>query len=188
MLNATVIVFAVLGLAAVLIMSMFNSLIALLRRCDQASADIDVQLKQRHDLIPNLVETVKGFAGHERGTLEAVIKARAAAVSAPAGGQQLQAETALGASLGRLMAVAEAYPDLKATAHFAELQGELADIENKIAAARRYLNSATAEYNTTRQQFPNNMIAKLFGFDDRNTVVIAPENRADIGAAPAVRF
>ncbi len=171
-----------------IVMSIYNRLVALNLRCTQASSDIDVQLKQRHDLIPNLVETVKAYAGHERGTLEAVMKARNAAVAAPTATQAAQAEQTLGAAIGRLMMVAEAYPDLKASTNFSELQAELSDIENKIAAARRYLNSAANEYNTSRAQFPANIVAGLFGFVAREVEVVAKEHRAQVEAAPAVRF
>ncbi len=178
-------VVVVAGAAAV---SMYNRLVALRRRCDQASADIDVQLKQRHDLLPNLIETVKGYATHERGTLEAVMKARQAAMAAPAGAAQMQAEAALGGAIGRLMAVAESYPDLKASANFAELQAELSDIENKIAAARRFLNGAVTEYNTSREQFPANLVANMFGFAHRDEMAIDKGERAAIQAVPAVKF
>lgn len=179
---------AVVGVLALAIVSIFNRLIALGRRCDQASADIDVQLKQRHDLIPNLVETVKGYAGHERGTLEAVMKARSAAFSASTPGGQQQAEAQLGSALGRLMAVAESYPDLKASANFSELAAELSDIENKIAASRRYLNSAVNEYNVSREQFPANVIGDAFGFKAKDVVVFAREERSRMEAAPSVKF
>jgi LemA protein len=165
----------------------YNSLVALNRRCDQAGADIDVQLKLRRDLVPNLIQTVKGYAGHERDTLDAVMIARNAAASAPAG-MQMQAEAALGGALGRLMAVSEAYPDLKANANFSDLQAELSDIENKIAAARRYLNSAINEYNTSREQFPANLIGNTFGFTGRTAVVEPKESRATMDAAPVVSF
>ena len=173
--------FIALGLIAIAI---YNRLVALNRRCDQALADIDVQLKQRNDLIPNLVETVKGYAGHERGTLEAVMKARNTAMAQPSAG----AENALTGALGRLMAVAEAYPDLKANASFADLQAEIGDTENKIAAARRYLNNASNEYNTSREVFPANIIANLFDFAGRDAGVIAKDARGQIDAAPAVHF
>jgi LemA protein len=187
MFTAAAVLLAILIVVVLAGVAVYNTLVALNRRCDQAEADIDVQLKQRHDLIPNLVETVKGYAGHERGTLEAVMRARNAAAAAPAGGAGA-AEGALGAALGRLMAVAEAYPDLKANANFAELQAELGDIENKIAAARRYLNGAVTEYNTTREQFPGNVIGKLFEFAGREVVIVAKEHRGRIEAAPVVRF
>lgn len=181
----TLAVFAVFGVLAI---SIFNRLIALGRRCDQANADIDVQVKQRFDLIPNLVEIVKGYATHERGTLEAVMKARAATAQATSPVAMGQAEAALGSALGRLMAVAEAYPDLKASQNFSELQGELSDLENKIAAARRYLNGAVTEYNTTREQFPANLVGEMFAFGPKEAVVIVREDRPRMETAPAVRF
>ena len=179
---------ALAAVAALALVSIYNRLEALNRRCDQAGADIDVQLKQRHDLVPNLVATVKSYAGHERGTLEAVIKARAAAVAAPSAGAQMQAESMLGAALGRLMAVAEAYPELKASGQFSDLAAELGDLENKIAAARRYLNGATTEYNTTIEQFPANVIAGNFGFKLKPVAVAPNDNRAELDTAPVVQL
>jgi LemA protein len=164
--------------------TIYNRLIALNRRCEQAAADVDVQLKQRHDLIPNLVETVKGYVGHERGTLEAVIKARNSALASPSAG----AEAALGGALSRLMVVAEAYPELKASTSFAELQAEIGDTENKISASRRYLNNATNEYNTSCDVFPANIVASLFGFVNRGSGIVAADERRVIETAPAVRF
>ncbi|MDX2156644.1 MAG: LemA family protein [Hyphomicrobiaceae bacterium] len=176
--------------AAVLLVgiALYNRLVALSRRCDQAGADVDVQLKLRHDLVPSLVETVKGYAGHERSTLDAVIRARAAAVEAPTVAARARAEGMLGAALGRLIMVAEAYPDLKASGRFGALQAELADIEQTIAAARRCLNAATTEYNTTREQFPGSIVASLFTFPHRDIAAVRREERAMIEAAPAVRF
>jgi LemA protein len=179
-----IVIVASLGLIA-----FYNRFIALGRRCDQAFADIDVQLKQRHDLIPNLVETVKGYAGHERGTLEAVMKARNAAQAAPTDAAKLQAESGLTAALGRLMVVTEAYPDLKASQQFSNLQDELADIENKMAAARRYLNTTVGEYNATLEQFPGLAVAALFGFQARAFYDVGKDSRQAMdAAAPAVRF
>ncbi|MEY2714916.1 MAG: hypothetical protein RIT24_1259 [Planctomycetota bacterium] len=129
-----------------------------------AGADIDVQLKRRHDLIPNLVETVKGYAKHEREALEAVIAARARAVSAGPIDEKIAAEGGLSAALGRLMAVAEAYPDLKANTNFMQLQGELTSTENIISGARNGYNNAAGGYNQTLVQFPTNLVAGLFGF------------------------
>ncbi|MEQ1650717.1 MAG: LemA family protein, partial [Hyphomicrobiaceae bacterium] len=120
----------------------------------------------------------------ERGTLEEVMRARNAATASPSAG----AEAALGGALGRLMAVAEAYPDLKASQNFTALQDELSDLENKIAAARRFLNSATNEYNTTREQFPANIVASMFDFESRETVVIAKDSRVAFDTAPSIRF
>src|SRR6476661_6586166 len=135
----TWIVLGVIVLVALWIMMVYNGLVAMRQRVNQAFADIDVQMKQRHDLLPNLVETVKGYAGHERGTLEAVVQARNAAVTAQSGGvaAQAAAENALSGTLRQLFALSEAYPDLKASANFQQLQAELTDIENKLAAARR---------------------------------------------------
>ena len=175
----------------VLLIGIYNRLVALRQNCGQAFADIDVQLRQRHDLIPNLVETVKGYAAHEKGTLEAVIQARNAAVSAEKTGDPKamgQAEGMLGAALGRLIALSEAYPDLKANTNFQQLQAELSDIENKIAAARRFFNNAVGEYNTAREQFPAVLIAGPLGFGPRDFFNLGEENRATMEQAPQVKF
>src|ERR1700756_4358773 len=156
MTTSTVIVLAVIVILIIWAIGVYNSLISLRQRVNQAYADIDVQLRQRHDLIPNLVETVKGYAAHERGTLEAVIQARNAAVAASGQGPAAQgaAENMLSGTLRQLFALSENYPDLKANANFQQLQAELTDIENKIAAARRFFNNTVSEYNTGTQQFP----------------------------------
>src|ERR671930_639566 len=157
----------VLGVIVILVIfafSAYNRLVALSQRVGQALADIDVQLKQRHDLVPNLVETVKGYAAHERGTLEEVIKARNAAMSAQGPAQQAAAENMLSGALRQLFALAEAYPDLKANANFQQLQVELSDLENKLAASRRFFNNAVQEYNTGIQQMPAALFAGMFGF------------------------
>jgi len=177
--------------AAVLLIGIYNRLVALRQNANQAFADIDVQLRQRHDLIPNLVETVKGYAAHEKGTLEAVIAARNAAVSAEKSGDPKAmgaAEGVLGAALGRLIALSEAYPDLKANTNFQQLQAELSDIENKLAAARRFFNSAVAEYNTGREQFPAVLFAGAFGFGPRDMFDLGEEGRASMSEAPKVSF
>ncbi len=173
---------------ALFTMAAYNRLIALSRRCDQAFADIDVQMKQRHDLVPVLVETVRGVAGHERNTLEAVIKARGAAVNATTPQTQMQAENMLTATLGRLMALTEAYPQLQATQNFTQLQDELSDLENKIAAARRFLNNAVSEYNATLEQMPTNLVAGLFGLTEKPFFDLGTEQRASLDAAPAFKF
>src|SRR2546423_7216073 len=154
----------VLGVIVIIVLFAFaayNRLVALRQRVSQAYADIDVQMKQRHDLIPNLVETVKGYAGHERGTLEAVVQARNAAIAAQSGGvpAQAAAENVLTGALRQLFALSEAYPDLKASQNFQQLQAQLSDIEDKIAAARRFFNNAVQEYNTGIQQFPAVVLA-----------------------------
>ena len=182
-----IIVLIVIVVLAVLLISIYNRLVALLQNCNQAFADIDVQLKQRHDLIPTLVETVKGYAAHEKGTLEAVIQARNAAVSAERTGDAKamgQAEGVLGAALGRLIALSEAYPDLKANTNFQQLQAELTDIENKLAAARRFFNNAVGEYNTAREQFPAVMFANMFGFGPRVFFDVGEDSRTSMDAAP----
>ena len=163
----------------------YNKLVALDQAADQSFADIDVQLKQRQDLIPNLVEAVKGYASHERATLDSVTQARAAAQSAGSVNDKVQAENMLTASLGRLFAVAEAYPDLKANTNFLQLQNELSDIENKLAAARRFFNNAVAEFNAVRAQFPTVLFAGLFGFGaDKTFFDVGAADRAAMDAAP----
>ncbi len=163
----------------------YNRLVALDQRADQSFADIDVQLKQRQDLIPNLVETVKGYATHERATLDAVTQARAAAAGANSVDDKVQAENMLTASLGRLFAVAEAYPDLKANTNFQQLQTELSDIENKLAAARRFFNNVVSEFNAVRRQFPTVLFAGLVGFgSDKPFFDVGESERAAMSAAP----
>jgi len=182
-----IIVLIVIAVLAVLLIGIYNRLVALRQNCNQAFADVDVQLKQRHDLIPNLVETVKGYAAHERGTLEEVIQARNAAVSAERTGDPKAmgaAEGILGQALGRLIALAEAYPDLKANTNFQQLQAELSDIENKLAAARRFFNNAVGEYNTAREQFPAVIFAGMFGFGPREFFDVGEDSRASMDAAP----
>src|ERR1700742_619078 len=180
----------VLGVIVVLVLwiiMIYNQLVAMRQRVGQAFADIDVQLKQRHDLIPNLVETVKGYAAHERGTLDEVVKARNAAVSAQGPAQQAAAENMLSGALRQLFALSEAYPDLKASANFQQLQGELSDLENKIAASRRFFNNAVQEYNSGIQRFPAALFAGTFGFTPKTFFDLGDE-RATVGEAPSVKF
>ena len=165
----------------------YNRLVALSQRVSQAFADIDVQLKQRHDLIPNLVETMKGYATHERGTLDDVIKARNAAMAAQGPAQISAAEGQLTGALGRLIALSEAYPDLKANANFQQLQSELSDIENKIAASRRFFNNAVQEYNTGIQQLPAALFAGALGFTRKEFFDLG-ETRGQLEQAPSVKF
>ncbi len=182
-----VVIVAVLGL---IVMGVYNRLVALNTRADQAFADIDVQLKQRQDLIPNLVETVKGYASHERETLEAVVAARNTAAAATTVEGKVQAEGMLTGALRQLFAVAEAYPDLKANQNFLSLQAELSDLENKLAAARRFFNNAVAEFNASRQSFPAVIFAGMFGFPtNRSLFDVGADSRAAMDAAPpAVKF
>src|ERR1700730_6879344 len=180
----------VLGVIVVLVLwiiMIYNGLVSMRQRVNQAFADVDVQLRQRHDLIPNLVETVKGYAAHERGTLEEVVKARNAAVAAQGTPQQAAAENMLSGALRQLFALSEAYPDLKANANFQQLQSELTDIENKIAAARRFFNNAVQEYNTGIQQFPAALFAGIFGFAPREFFDVG-EERKTLDQAPQVKF
>ncbi len=186
-----IVLLVLVGIAAavaLLFVGIYNRLVALRQTSNQAWADVDVQLKQRHDLVPNLVETVKGYAGHERGTLEAVVAARNMAASARGPEQAAAAEGALSGALGRLFALSEAYPDLKANTNFVELQRELSNIETKIAAARRFFNNAVAELNTAVESFPAVLIAGVFGFRHRDFFEIAEAERAVAEAAPTVKF
>jgi len=182
------IVLGIVVVAALWLIMTYNGLVSLRQRCRQAFSDIDVQLKQRHDLVPNLVETVKGYAAHEKGTLEAVIKARNAAVSAQGPAAQAAAEGALQGALRQLFALAEAYPDLKANQSFQQLQTELSDLENKIAAARRFFNNAAAEYNATRESFPAVLFAQSMGFGPQEFFNLEEGERKAVQAAPQVKF
>ena len=180
----------VLGVIVVLVLwiiMIYNQLVAMRQRVGQAFADVDVQLKQRHDLVPNLIETVKGYAAHERETLDAVVQARNSAISAQGAAAQAVAENALTGALRQLFALSEAYPNLKASANFQELQTELTDIENKLAAARRFFNNAVQEYNTGIQQFPAALFASNFGFAPRD-FFDAGEDRKILDEVPAVKF
>ena len=181
------IVLGVIVVFVLWIIMIYNQLVAMRQRVGQAFADVDVQLKQRHDLIPNLVETVKGYAAHERGTLDEVVKARNAAMTAQGPAQQAAAENMLSGALRQLFALSEAYPDLKANQNFQQLQSELSDIENKLAAARRFFNSAVQEYNTGIQQFPAALFAGSLGFSPR-TFFDVGEDRPQLEKAPQVKF
>ena len=180
----------ILGVIAVFVLwiiMIYNQLVAMRQRVNQSFADVDVQLKQRHDLIPNLVETVKGYAGHERGTLEAVIKARQTAMAAPGLEQKVAAENILSGALRQLFALSEAYPQLKANENFRQLQTDLSDIENKLAAARRFFNNAVQEFNSGIQQFPAVVFAGMLGFQS-HTFFDVGEDRPQLEQAPQVKF
>jgi len=181
------IVFGVLAAVVLYAIVVYNGLVSLRARVSQSFADIDVQLKQRHDLIPNLVETVKGYASHERGTLDDVIKARNSAMSAQGPAQVSAAENQLSGALGRLIALSEAYPDLKANANFQQLASELSDLENKIAASRRFFNNAVQEYNTGIQQLPAALFAGMFGFTRKDFFDLG-DSRAQVETVPTVKF
>ena len=180
----------ILGLIVVVVLAIiaaYNSLVSMGQRVNQAFADIDVQLKQRSDLIPNLVETVKGYAAHERGTLEAVVQARNAAISASSVDQKVAADNMLSGALRQLFALSESYPQLKANENFRQLQSDLSDIENKLAAARRFFNNAVQEFNAGIQRFPAVLFAGMLGFHAR-TFFDVGEERAQLSQAPQVKF
>ena len=180
-----------LGVGAVVVIWVivkYNSFIKLRNRRENAFADIDVQLKQRHDLIPQLVATVKGYASHERDTLERVVNARNGAVSAQSIGDKIVAENALSSALSGLKVTVERYPDLKANTNFLQLQGEISDIENKLAAVRRFFNSATKEYNTAVEMFPAKIIAGMFGFSREMMFDLGIVERASLEQAPTISF
>jgi LemA protein len=181
------IVLGVLVAIAFWIFSVYNRLVAMRQRVDQSFADIDVQLKQRHDLIPNLVETVKGYATHEKSTLEDVIKARNLALTAQGPAQVSAAEGQLTTALRGLLALSEAYPDLKANTNFQQLQTELSDIENKLAAARRFFNNAVQEYNTGIEQLPAALFAASLGFRRKEFFDLG-DARPQLDQAPNVKF
>ncbi len=175
-------------LTALWLIGVYNGLVSLRQRSKQAYADITVQLKQRHDLIPNLVETVKGYATHEKSTLEDVVKARNSAVSAHSPEAQGAAEGALSTALSRLIALSEAYPELKANQNFQQLQNELSDVENKISAARRFLNNTVAEYNAAREGFPGVLIAQRFGFEPLEYFFLEAGDQRAVKEPPKVQF
>jgi len=167
------------------LIAIYNGLVQKRVRCQSAWSQIDVQLKRRYDLIPNLVETVKGYAAHESETLEAVIQARNTAISANGVAAQADAENMLTGALGKLFALSESYPDLKANENFSQLQEELTTTENKIAFSRQHYNDSAAVYNTARLKFPNNIIANMFGFNDQEYFEIEDTAQKE---APKVSF
>lgn len=179
----TWIILGIIVLLALIIIGLYNSLIRLKNRVDEAWADIDVQLKRRHDLIPNLVETVKGYAAHEKETLDRVIQARNTAMQAQSSGNPAElekAENMLSSTLKSIFALSEAYPDLKANTNFLELQRELSDTENKIQASRRFYNTNVRDFNTKLQVFPTNMIANMLGFKDREFFEAGAEEKENV--------
>lgn len=159
-----VIVLAIVFVILLYVMAVYNGLITLKNRVREAWSDIDVQLKRRYDLIPNLVETVKGYASHEKETFDRVIEARSKAMSATGLKEKGEAENALSGTLKSLFALSESYPELKASVNFLELQRELTDTEDKIQASRRFYNGNVMDFNTRIEMFPSNVIAQIFGF------------------------
>lgn len=176
---------AVLAVVVLAVIGLYNSLVRLKVLVDNAWADIDVQLKRRHDLIPNLIETVKGYAAHEKGTFEAVVAARAKAMSAQSPEASGQAELGLSAALGKLFALAEAYPQLRAVESFTQLQTSLSQIEEAVQSARRYYNAVVRDFNTKIAQVPWNILASLFAFKAREFFQISDETEKTV---PSVKF
>jgi len=184
------IVLIILGIIVLLVLmavSLYNRLVKLRNTREQAFADVDVQLKQRHDMIPQLVDAVKGYMQHERGVLTDITEARAKAMSATTINDKIAAENKLSTALDGLKVAVEAYPDLKASQNFMNLQGEIADIENKIAAARRFFNSATKELNVSTEMFPSNLVATLFNFK-REPLFELGDQRAVVEEPPKIQF
>jgi LemA protein len=186
--TALIIVIAVVVLLVLMVVGIYNSLVKLRNNRENAFANIDVQLKQRHDLIPQLVATVKGYAQHEKELLTRVTEARAAAMQATGINDKIQAENQLSSALAGLKVSLEAYPDLKANQNFLQLQEEISDIENKLAATRRYFNTATRELNNKVQTFPSNILAGMFGFQKEPMFEVPKEERASMEKAPEISF
>jgi LemA protein len=187
----TMTLFIILGIVLLLVLmciGIYNSLIKLRNNRENAFANIDVQLKQRHDLIPQLVAAVKGYAEHEKELLTRVTEARAAAMQATGINDKIQAENQLSSALAGLKVSLEAYPYLKANQNFLQLQNEISDIENKLAATRRYFNTATRELNNKVQTFPSNILAGMFGFQKEPMFEVPTEERAAMEKAPEIGF
>ena len=186
--TALLILLGIVAVIALWAMSKYNLLVKLRNNRENAFADIDVQLKQRHDLIPQLVATVKGYAAHEKETLEMVVNARNGAINARGIDEKIVAENALSSALSGLKVTVEAYPDLKANQNFLQLQEEISDIENKLAAVRRFFNSATKELNTAIEMFPNNILAGMFGFKREMMFDLGVPERKNLEKAPEISF
>jgi len=184
---ALLIILAIIVLLVLMIISLYNRLVRLRNNREQAFADVDVQLKQRHDLIPQLVEAVKGYMAHERGVLTEITEARSNAVKATTINEKIAAEGRLTTALEGLKISVEAYPDLKASQNFMDLQNEISDVENKIAAARRFFNSATKELNVATEIFPSNLMATIFNFK-REPMFELGEQRAAAEQPPKIQF
>lgn len=182
-----IIIVIVVGLG-MLVAGIYNNLVKLRNNRENAFANIDVQLKQRFDLVPQLVATVKGYAAHEKELLENITAARTAGVNASSIDDKIKADQQLTSALAGLRIQVEAYPDLKANQNFMQLQGELADIENKLAAVRRYFNSATRELNNAVETFPSNIFAGMFGFHKEAMYEIEASQRAAVEKAPEIKF
>jgi|SRR5699024_4461426 len=186
--SGLIITIIVVVILVIWVVAIYNGLVRLRNNRENAFADIDVQLKQRHDLIPQLVNTVKGYMKHEQATLQAITNARQKAVSANTINDKIEAEQEITAAMRGLNVQVEAYPDLKASANFMQLQEEMSDIENKLASVRRYFNSATRELNTSIQKFPNVIFAGMFGFSTQPMFDLGIDQRQQMDQAPEVEF
>lgn len=183
-----VVVIAIAFILILMLISIYNRLVRLRNNREQAFADIDVQLKQRHDLIPQLVKTVKGYMDHEKGVLTEITEARSHAMKASTIDEKISAENRLSQALQGFNIAVEAYPDLKANQNFLNLQEEISDVENKLAASRRFFNSATKELNNAVEVFPANMFAGMFGFKRETMFDLGTEQRKDLDEAPEINF
>jgi LemA protein len=183
-----ILILAILVAIALWLVSLYNGLIKLRNRRQNAFADIDVQLRQRHDLVPQLVETVKGYAAHEKELLVRITEARTAAMGAKSIDDKIAAEQQLTSALQGLRVQVEAYPDLKANQNFLQLQEELSDIENKLAASRRFFNGATTEYNNAVESFPGNLVARNFGFKREVFFDLGEDTRRQMEEPPKINF
>lgn len=189
--SSMVVILIIVAVLAAMVIGIYNGLITKRVAAENAWSQIDVQLKRRYDLVPNLVETVKGYASHEKETLERVIQARNSAISASAGGatpERAQAENMLTGALKSIFALSEAYPDLKANENFLKLQEELSSTENRIGFARQHYNDSVASFNTALQVFPSNIIAGMFAFEKRNFFELDAAEAAAVKQAPQVKF
>jgi LemA protein len=183
---ALIAVLAVIG-AAMIFFTSHNKLTTLFRRCQQAYADVDVQLRYRHDLIPGLIEIARSYAGHERGVIDSLMRARTEALQALGGEQRIAAETVVGANIVKLMSVVETLPEMRTSAHYSELRSELTDVNHKIAASRRFWNMAVQEYNATLDRFPNRLFAAHFGLSEQRSYDLGVE-RVFVEEAPVVKL
>ena len=183
-----IILIVILVVIAIWLVTLYNSLVKLRNRRQNAFADIDVQLRQRHDLVPQLVETVKGYAGHEKTLLQKVTETRSAAISATTIDDKIKAEQQLSRALNGITLQAEAYPDLKANQNFLKLQDELNEIENRLATGRRVFNIATTDYNIAVESFPSNMVARNFDFVREVMCDLGTERRVVMEEPPLVKF
>ncbi len=186
--STTIIIIVAVVIVLLMLISLYNRLIKLRNNRENAFADIDVQLKQRHDLIPQLLETVKGYMKHEEKVLTNITAARAGALNASTIDEKIAAENQLSTALNGLNIAVEAYPDLKASSNFIQFQEEISDIENKLSAVRRFFNSATKEYNNAVETFPSNIIAGMFSFKKESMFDVGTEERAKLDETPKISF